>query len=61
MPISIDNSNKGAGVLKHDSILLSHQQELIDFLGKIDRRENWVTLDIDSFENGIFKFLFEVV
>lgn len=61
MAIGVDDTNQRAGVLKHDSVLLSHEKQLIDLLGEVDGGKNWVALDVNTLEDGIFELLFEVV
>jgi hypothetical protein len=34
--ISIDDSDEGARVLKHDSVLFPHEKQLVDLFGEID-------------------------
>lgn len=36
MAISVNDTDKGARILKHDSILFSHEQQLVDFLSEVD-------------------------
>ena len=61
MAISVNNTDKGARILKHDSILFSHEKQLVDLLSEVNGGKNWVTLDVDALKDGILELLFEVV
>lgn len=59
--VSVNDADEGAGILKHDSVLFSHEKQGVDLLGEVDGGKDWVAFDVNALEDGILELLFEVV